>query len=456
MEDLSQKFGAGSSQTILHPLVLVAMVIVILVLLVAPRRQAIIAFLCGAMLIPLGQEILVGGVHVFVYRFIVVAGLLRMVRFKQTPLFAGKWNSVDTAFSVAVVSHAIAFTLLYKDSGAVVNQLGFIWDYLGGYIVLRYAIGNKEEVVTAVRCLAALVIIFAACMIREQFTDENIFGLLGGVRLVCEIRNGHVRSEAVFQHAILAGSFGATVLPLFVILWKYARSKALAVIAVLSSTVMVLTTTCSTPLIAYGGGIFGIMMWPARRFMRMVRWGLVIGLLTLHLVMHAPVWYLIAHVGVVQGSSTDHRAELIDTLINHVSEWWLIGTANNGSWGYEMLDTSNQYVEWGVTGGLFSLICFIATISRAFGRVGKARKSVEGSDPRSEWLLWLLGSALFANVVAYFGISYFDQTKVGWFALLAMVSAATVQGPRPERAGEAETHDVTPYPTPAVEKPMWA
>ena len=40
--------------------------------------------------------------------------------------------------------------------------------------------------------------------------------------------------------------------------------------------------------------------------------------------------------------------------------------------------------------------------------------------------MWALGSALFANMVAFLGISYFDQTMVAWYGLLAMISAATV------------------------------
>jgi hypothetical protein len=40
--------------------------------------------------------------------------------------------------------------------------------------------------------------------------------------------------------------------------------------------------------------------------------------------------------------------------------------------------------------------------------------------------MWALGSALFANMVAFLGISFFDQTIVVWYALLAMISAATV------------------------------
>ena len=159
--------------------------------------------------------------------------------------------------------------------------------------------------------------------------------------------------------------------------------------------------------------------------MRLIRWGTVVALVALNLVMKAPVWFLIAHVRVFGGSSSYHRADLVDTFIKHFSDWWLLGTNSNNSWGYFMFDTSNQYVQMGVTGGLFALVFFVLTISRAFWLVGRARKVAEGDDHKTEWFLWLLGSAVFANAVAFFGISYFDQTKVSWFALLAMVSAVT-------------------------------
>jgi hypothetical protein len=44
-----------------------------------------------------------------------------------------------------------------------------------------------------------------------------------------------------------------------------------------------------------------------------------------------------------------------------------------------------------------------------------------------------LGASLFANVVAFFGISYFDQTIVAWYALLAMIYAATISVRRGQR-----------------------
>jgi hypothetical protein len=158
--------------------------------------------------------------------------------------------------------------------------------------------------------------------------------------------------------------------------------------------------------------------------MRLVRWGIAGGLVCLNFVMRAPVWYVISHVAVIGASSANHRADLVDTFLRHIDEWWLMGASANNTWGHDMFDTSNQYVQQGVTGGLASLVFFIIVIARSFGRIGRMRKAVEGRKG-SEWALWFLGSALFANVIGFFGISYFDQTRVGWFVLLAMICVAT-------------------------------
>jgi hypothetical protein len=57
----------------------------------------------------------------------------------------------------------------------------------------------------------------------------------------------------------------------------------------------------------------------------------------------------------------------------------------------------------------------------AYRQIGRARKAVEGSH-RETFLIWVLGVALFTNTIAFFGIAYFDQSIVAWFALLAMIA----------------------------------
>jgi hypothetical protein len=193
---------------------------------------------------------------------------------------------------------------------------------------------------------------------------------------------------------------------------------------------------------AYAAAVFGICLWPVRRRLAILRWGFISLVVALALVMKAPFWFLVARVDVVGGSSGYHRAMLIDQTIRHFSNWWLVGTASNGEWGLDMWDTCNQFVTEGLSGGLVALVCFVSLIWICFQRLGKARRSSVG-DREAEWFYWLLGVTLFSQVVAFFGIVYFDQMHMVWFALLAIIVAATGSAARPVRGDRAavETGD---------------
>jgi len=142
-------------------------------------------------------------------------------------------------------------------------------------------------------------------------------------------------------------------------------------------------------------------------------------------VMKAPVWFLIARVDLTGGSSSYHRAELVDQFMSHIPEWFLIGVKDTSDWGLDMWDVQNQYVNIGEAGGIVAFVCFIMVITRSFGMLGDARKAVDRQKDK-EWMLWCLGSAMFANVVGFFGVNYFDNSRMWWFILLAMIPAICV------------------------------
>ena len=57
--------------------------------------------------------------------------------------------------------------------------------------------------------------------------------------------------------------------------------------------------------------------------------------------------------------------------------------------------------------------CYRGHFSQLSG-LGDARKLVE--HKRNEaWYFWCLGAALFSNLVAFFGMSYFDQMQFAWY-----------------------------------------
>jgi hypothetical protein len=334
---------------------------------------------------------------------------------------------IDKAVLLWVCFHVTAFILLNRQMGAVVNQTGYIWDVLGGYFLLRFLVRNEADIYRSTKCLAIISVVLAICMVHEQSTGQNVFGQLGGVAPISEVRNGKIRSQGVFQHSLLAGAFGATTIPLFMLLWKNGKSKVIAVIGAVAGTVITITASCSTPLLAWVGGILAVCLWRIRNRMQLLRRSIVVAIICLSFLMNAPVWFLISRISLTDGSSSYHRAMLVDQFVRQFSDWYLVGTNDNQSWGGEgsdMWDTSNRYVEEGETGGLGAFICFLCIIYLGYSKLGSARRD-PGTNRKKEWLFWFLGSALFAHTTAFFGVSYFDQTQMAWLLLLAMICAVT-------------------------------
>jgi hypothetical protein len=420
--------GGGAAATTMTTAGMVILVLTFICILFFPRKYVVIPVLLSALLVPMGQIVVVGGFHLTPVRMVVLFGWLRIVWIKlstKQAIFAGRFNAIDTAFCGYAISHAIAFNLLWRQTAALNNQFGFLWSVIGMYFLLRFLIQDEEDCLRAIRVVAVIACVNAAGMIYEQLRIQNLFGMwIGGVDAAPLIRDGKTRSQGAFGHAILAGSFAATALPLFLLLLRVGKSRLLGFFGIVSAVIMVYTSASSTPALAIVAGLLGICFWPLRGKMRMVRWGIVILIGVLQIFMKAPFWFLIAHMEVVGGSSGYHRALLVDQFIRHFFDWWLLGTKDNSDWGIEMWDTSNTYVSVGQSGGLVAFVFFIAVVSRTFAWLGNARKSMEG-DRKQEWLFWFLGAAVFANTVAFFGITYWDQTEVLWYALLAIISAVT-------------------------------
>src|SRR5262249_16886191 len=156
-----------------------------------------------------------------------------------------------------------------------------------------------------------------------------------------------------------------------------------------------------------------LCLWPLRRSMYLIRWAFVLTIGGLAAVMKVNVWWLMARVDFTGGSTGWDRAYLVDQFFKHFSDWWLIGTKDNASWGQSTWDQCNQFVAEGENGGLLVLVIFILILYRSYSRIGVARKLVDGIRGK-EWLLWTLGATIVAHITAFMGVSYFDQTRIWW------------------------------------------
>jgi hypothetical protein len=433
MEPENIRFGGGATDTILHPLVAVWMLVAVVLILTLPRNKAIVPFLLACFTIPLGQVLLVGGLHFPVLRILILTGLARRgILDTSLEKFPEGFNALDRAIVLWTVSGFVITCLQWMNTQATIKFTGDLIDILGGFLVVRSFITDVEAVRRTMKVLAVVCVILGTCMVYEKINLVNVFGYLGGIGISPEFRAGRVRANGVMGQ-IQGGAFGGVLIPLFVWLRTQPQSRLAAYAGLVGASAMVYASGASTSAMAYGGSLLSLAFWPMRKQMRFVRWTFVITLIVLHLVMNGPVWSLIAKVDVTGGSSSYHRYMLIDTLIRHFNEWCLIGTRNNGSWGWEMWDTCNQFVATAVTGGLLTLVFYIMILKNSFAMLGNARKQVSG-DRGQEWTLWCFGSCLFANIVAQIGINYMLQLLLLLFPLLACISVTVSEIRRSEPA----------------------
>ena len=425
MEPKNFQFGGGSTETILHPLVAVGMLIATMLILMLPRRKAITPFLLAFFTIPAAQVVVAGGVHFTVLRILILTVLARMVFFRGSSpgKFVGGFNAIDRVVVLWSLSALIIFNVQWMNTQALIKSLGDLVETLGSYLAVRFLIPDGEAVRRTIKALAAICVILGACMIIEQFTQQNVFGFLGALQP--EIREGHIRSGGVMG-SLGSGVFAGVLIPLFLWLWTERKSRMAACAGLAGATAMVLASYASTSWMTYGASLLGLGFWPLRKRMRLLRWGLVAILGGLHLVMHGPVWSLIEKIDLTGGSSSYHRYMLVDNCIRHFGDWWLFGSKSYGDWGFVMFDVCNQFVLAALRGGLVTLILYIAIYKRSFGTIGMARKHVDG-DRRQEWFLWCLGSALFATVVSSFGIDYMVYLMMFLCSLLVGISVASFE-----------------------------
>jgi hypothetical protein len=448
------RFG-GAPSGFVHPVIAIAVLVGALLIFLLPRRKALAPFLATSILVPMDQVIVIAGFH---FQMIRVLILVAWIKILMNPTRSGsrQWTGIDRAVVAWGIFTAIDISLLWQTSAAFQNQLGTLYTVFGIYFVLKSLAQNEDSLLMAIRTLAWVSAFVACIMVIEQATHHNPYAYIWATApqgsSVME-RDGKFRAMACFAHPLLAGSFGAICLPMFFTLWFRDRPRrSLAVLGMASSTAIVWAANSSTPLLAYAGSLLALMLWPIRSHMRILRWSLVAVLTTLHLSMKAPVWALIARIDFTGSSSGYHRYQLVDQCIRHFSDWWMLGTQHYGDWGWDMWDLANQYVSVGETSGLLPFIFFLAIIVSAFRMIGIARKRAR--DRGTERFIWSLGAAMFANVVAFFGISYYDQTMVVWYLLLTLIPVACT--PKPLSLLDAALRPTAPSPDPAIkEKPAF-
>ncbi len=404
-----------------------------ILVLTLPRQMVFIPFLMAICYITFEQQLIIFNLNFTPIRILIFLAWIRVIL--RGEICEIKLNTIDKAVILWLVISFITYTLLWQTSEALIYQLGQTYNAGGLYFLFRILIRNIGESENLIKISAIIILPLSIMMIFELFSGRNIFSIFGGVAETSWIRGGSVRAQGPFLYAGLAGTFGAIMMPFYAALWFNDHAKVNAIFGFIAATIITIVSHSSGPLMAYCAGIVGLMIWPFHNRMRIIRYIILFTLILLHIVMKAPVWFVLARMGQLVGGDAFHRSALIDAAIKHFNEWWLFGTKDTTGWGLSLLqdgdryfaDITNQFIRVGVNGGILSMILFIIIIIMCFRQIGISLRLNERQPFGMRIILWSLGVSLFVNVIAFFSVSYFDQIFIAWFMLLAMISSTCIQ-----------------------------
>jgi hypothetical protein len=388
-----------------------------------PRRWAVLPILLASAYTTRVSVVELGPANLSALRVVVVVGLLRMaVRGER---LANGINSVDgmlAAWAVLLVGFSAFHT-----SDAWTLRLGMVLGELGVYVLCRAFVQDADDVRWLFKATSAALAPLAILMLVEKLTEHNLFLLMGGPGLV-NIREGHVRAYGPFAHSILAGTVGATCLPMALALWR--RHRGYACIGLFSAAGIVFASTSSGPIMMVLFTGVGLVLWNVRTSLAAIRWAALAAIVALQMVMKDPVYFLMARIDITGGSTGWHRAQLVRSSLEHLDEWWLAGTDYTRHWmptgvhANEIhTDITNHFLAMGVLGGLPLLAVFVFVLVTGFRAVGRAMAAAGDGGAERVYLVWTLGAMLFAQAVNFWSISLFDQSVSFFYVVLAAIGA---------------------------------
>lgn len=418
--------------TEVHALGLVALVLLAGLALVLPRRWSTLPVILLLCFIPASQRVVLATVDFTFIRLLMVVVWMRLyIRRELRPIV---WNHLDRALLLWAAISVLTGFLLGWTLTILINRLGTAVDAMMVYFFFRMLIRSHRDLGTIALQFLLSGFAVALVFVVEWLTARNMFAIFGGVPEITDVRDGRLRCQGAFAHAILAGCFWACLLPLYAIRGLLTGRWLLVGAGTASACAIIVMCASSTPVMAFGFGIAAGAAYLFRGTVRWLRWGAVATLLLLHFaLMKQPVWHLLSRVDVVGGSTGWHRYYLVDEFFRHFDEWWQVGTHGTGHWGYGLHDVTNQYVAEGVLGGLFRLTAFLLVIWFAFAGVSRSMRLPEAGRTY-RMCSWALGTALFMHCMNFLAVSYFEQIVVQWQMLLAAIGSLTlVPGVAPAR-----------------------
>lgn len=407
------------------------LLIVIAVVLAAPRPWALLGVMAGVLYITQGQQVQILGFNLYAHRFIELAAFTRVLIRKEF-LFS-RIGSIDKILLLLFGYTTIVFFLRSSDSPTY--HFGAAVDAYLCFFAFRGLLGGTESFRWFLKAFLILLVPYVALLLVESVGKQNLFTSMGGIEYGDWQRGGRPRCQGSFRHPSLLGTLGASFLPLYIGLWFVKPQRGFAMLGIGLCLIIVWTSNSGGPASMTAIGLTGWLFWRFRSQMRLVRRFAFFGIVILAILMKAPIWYLPAKVSSLSGGDGYHRSYLMEMAYKSFGNWWFAGMsiAETTDWfPYQLeasggADMTNQFLAFGVTAGVGAMGLFMILLVHAFNKLGAALAAARSQIriDQSEPFLWAVGVTLLAHIFNWLGITYFDQTYMIWYLLLAAISNLT-------------------------------
>ena len=140
-------------------LVLAIALVMGVLILVLPRQKALLPVVLISCFLPISEKLVIGGLNFSMLRLVVAFGWIRLLlhgEFRQI-----RWLKLDRVFLLWAAVRVLAFTLLWQNTAALVNGLGYAFDEIGMYILFRALVRDTDDFKRIIRW-------FALAFIRSQ------------------------------------------------------------------------------------------------------------------------------------------------------------------------------------------------------------------------------------------------------------------------------------------------
>lgn len=288
------------------------------IILLCPRRWALLAMMAGVLYLTQAQEVVVFGFHLFAIRLLGLAGFIRVIIRRE--FSAHRLNDLDRLFFLFYGYTAIVFLIRSEVDQAY--MIGSALDALVFYLAFRGLVGDIEDFKAFLADFGLLLAPYAALVLSEAITGQTPFSLLGSQEIDWA-RGGRPRCVGSFRNPELLGTLGSSFVPLYIALWFHRKERLLPVMAIVMCLFIIWASNSGGSWCCLGVGVSGWLLWSLRTRMKVVRRAAGLGIVLLALVMKAPIWYLLARISSVTGGDGYHRARLLDLFFQNLDKWWL-------------------------------------------------------------------------------------------------------------------------------------